>query len=79
MKENKKISVTFSIPVELNTMLHSMIDRRKLSLFVAQALEQALQEKREALKKAYVQAYKDSDRIQTIKEWEALEGEGGND
>ncbi|MBA3752276.1 hypothetical protein H0X06_05830 [Candidatus Dependentiae bacterium] len=73
MKQDKKISVTFSIPVELNTMLHSMIDRRKLSHFVAQALEQALQEKKEALKEAYLQASKDPDRLNTIKEWKSLE------
>ncbi len=79
MKQDKKISVTFSIPVELNTMLHSMIDRRKLSHFVAQALEQALQEKKEALKEAYLQASKDPDRIQTIKEWKVLEEEGWNE
>ena len=67
---DKKISVTFSIPVELNNMLHSMIDRRKLSRFVAQALEHVLKEKKQALKEAYMQASKDTDRLKTIKEWE---------
>ena len=76
MKENKKISVIFSIPVDLNNLLHSMVDRRKLSYFVAQALEQALKEKKNALNKAYFEASKDSDRLETIKEWEILEGEG---
>lgn len=79
MKPDKKISVTFSIPVELNNMLHTMIDRRKLSSFVAQALEQALREKKDALKEAYLQASKDPDRLQTIKEWETLEGESWDD
>ncbi len=60
----KKIKVTFSISVELNNMLHSMIDERKLSCFVAQVLERAL------LKKAYLEANKDPDRLKTIKEWE---------
>ncbi len=76
---DKKISVTFSIPVELNNMLHSMIDRRKLSRFVAQALEHALSEQKQALKEAYLQASKDPDRLRTIKEWEELEGEGWNE
>jgi hypothetical protein len=76
---DKKISVTFSIPVELNNILHSMIDRRKLSSFVAQALEHALNEKKQALKEAYMQASKDPDRLKTIKEWEVLEREGWND
>ena len=79
MKQDKKVSVTFSIPAELNNMLHSMIDRRKLSHFVTQALQQALQEKKEALKEAYLQASKDPDRLRTIKEWEVIDGEGWND
>jgi len=76
---DKKISVTFSIPVELNNMLHSMIDRRKLSHFVAQALNHALIEKKQILKEAYIQASKDPDRLKTIKEWEVLDGESWND
>lgn len=44
----KKVNVVFSIPVELNDSLHSMIDRRKLSGFVVQALEYALNEKKTA-------------------------------
>ena len=76
---DKKISVTFSIPVELNNMLHLMIDRRKLSRFVAQALEYALNEKKQALKEAYMQASKDSDRLKVIKEWEVLDEKDWND
>jgi hypothetical protein len=72
LKSDKKISVTFSIPVELNNVLHSMIDRKKLSHFVAQALEYALNEKRQVLKEAYIQANKDPDRLKTIKEWEDI-------
>lgn len=73
---DKKISVTFSIPSELNNMLHSMVDRRKLSQFVAKALEQALNEKKQILKEAYRDASKDEDRLKTIKEWEFLDIEG---
>lgn len=76
---NKKISVTFSIPVELNNMLHSAVDRRKLSHFVAQALEHALKEKKQVLKDAYMQASKDTDRLKVIKEWEVLDGEDWHD
>jgi len=76
---DKKITVTFSIPVELNNMLHSMIDRRKLSRFVVQALEHALNEKKQLLKEAYMQASKDADRIKIIKEWEVLDREGWHD
>lgn len=76
---DKKINVTFSIPIEINNMLHSMVDRRKLSHFVAQALKQALSEKKQTLKEAYKEASKDPDRLRTIKEWEVLDGEDWND
>ena len=75
----KKVSVTFSIPIELNNMLHSMVDRRKLSLFVAQALEHALKEKKQTLKEEYIQASKDPHRLKTIEDWEVLDGEDWND
>jgi hypothetical protein len=73
---NKKISVTFSIPVDLNNVLHSVVDRRKLSHFVTEALEHALKEKKNALKQAYIQASKDKDRLKTIAEWQVLDQEG---
>jgi hypothetical protein len=76
---DKKISVTFSIPVELNNLLHSTVDRRKLSKFVAEALGQALKEKKQALKEAYIEANKDPDRLRTIKEWEVLDVEDWDD
>ena len=75
----KKIKVTFSIPVELNNLLHLMVDRRKLSHFVAQVLKQALSEKKQTLKEAYKEASKDPDRLRIIKEWEVLDGEGWDD
>lgn len=78
-RTNEMTNVTFSIPAELNNLLHSMVERRGLSRFVAQALENALSEKKNALKEAYAQANKDPDRLKTINEWEALEGEGWHD
>jgi len=42
-------------------------------IFVTQALEHALKEKKQALKEAYIQANKDTDRLKTIKEWQILD------
>ena len=71
----KKINVTFSIPVETNELLHSLVGRKKLSAFVANALDRALEEKMHNLKQAYAKAENDPNRLKTIKEWKALDTE----
>lgn len=75
----KKVNVTFSIPVETQQLLYSLIERRKVSAFVVEALNKALEEKTEILKKAYADAEKDPDRQETINDWKALEGEEWDD
>lgn len=72
----KKINVTFTIPLETNKLLHSIIGRRKISSFVTQALNNALKEELEALKEAYAQAEQDPDRREIIKDWDAIDIEG---
>lgn len=75
-KREKRIHVTFSIPIEVNTLLHSVVEKRGLSHFVTRALENALEEEQKSLKAAYAAANKDPDRKKTIVEWSALETEG---
>lgn len=75
-KASKKVHVTFSIPEELNSLLHSVVEKRGLSEFATKALEKALKEERDALKKAYAAANEDPDRKQTIDDWRALDLEG---
>ncbi len=78
MKEQtymKKINVTFSIPPETHKLLQSLIERRKMSMFVEQAIYHALQKKLERLKLAYTEAEKDPDRTKTIQEWSSLDTE----
>lgn len=72
----KKVNVTFSIPVEVNELLHTLVGRKKLSAFVSSTLQKALEDKANALKKAYAMAEKDPDRLKTINEWQALDVEG---
>ncbi len=69
----KKVNVTFSIPSDTHKLLHSLVGQRKMSLFVTQAINDALQEKTELLKKAYAQAENDPDRNETISDWSALD------
>ncbi len=72
----KKVNVTFSIPIETQQLLQSLIGRRKMSSFVAKALDKALLEKIEVLKKAYIEAEKDPSRKEIIKDWMHAEIEG---
>lgn len=71
----KKINVTFSISTETNELLHKLVGRKKLSAFVSSVLHKALEEKANALKKAYAEAEKDQDRIKAINDWKPLDME----
>ena len=71
----KKVTVTFSIPEELNDHLHSVVEKRGLSKFVSAAIEQALKEEEETLKKAYLEAEKESSRQEVVDDWAQLDGE----
>ncbi len=75
-KPEKKIHVTFSIPEEVNSMLHTVVEKRGLSEFVTKALRKALAEERDSLRKAYAAANEDPDRNDVINDWSALDTEG---
>lgn len=75
----KKINITISIPEEIYQLLYTLVERRKIGIFVASALEKALEDKMENLKKEYIEAENDPDRQETINDWKALEGEDWND
>ncbi len=72
----KKVHVTFSIPVEINNLLHAVVEKRGLSDFAAKALQKALDEERQSLKDAYAAANNDPDRKSILSDWEALDSEG---
>lgn len=69
----KKINVTFSIPVETHQQLRSIVGQRKMSSFVVQAINKALEQQKGILKQAYVEAENDPDRKKTIQEWQDLD------
>lgn len=68
----KKVNVTFSIPEDTHRMLQSFVGQRKMSSYVTKLINKALKEKEEELKKAYIMAQKDPDRIEVIKDWMQL-------
>jgi hypothetical protein len=72
----KKVNVTFSIPIETQQLLQSLVGRRKMSSFVAMALDKALIEKIEVLKNAYIEAEKDPSRKEIINDWSSIDFEG---
>ncbi len=71
----KTINVTFSIPENINILLHSFVERRGLSKFVSKAIEKALEEERNKLKAAFKEAENDPDLKETMADWAALDGE----
>ncbi len=71
----KNINVTFSIPEEVNSLLHTHVRKRELSKFVTSAIKKALEEEQSKLKAAYMAADKDPDRREVIEDWSSLESE----
>lgn len=74
----KTINVTFSIPENINKRLHSSVEKRGLSKFVAKAIEDALEEEKNDLKAAYKAAENDVDLKNAIDDWAILDGEDWN-
>ncbi len=72
----KKINVTFSIPEETNERLHVLIGRKKLSAFVTETLNKALENKMADLKKAYAEAANDPGQREVAEDWKITEAEG---
>lgn len=69
-------NITISIPDDLILSLHSQISKRGISQFISKAIRKALKEKEveeeRVLDAAYEAANKDLDRLETIKDWDAL-------
>jgi F0F1-type ATP synthase membrane subunit b/b' len=75
MRNRKNINVTFSIPENINMLLHSFVEKRGLSKFVTKAIEKALEEERNNLKAAFKDAENDPDLKETMADWAALDGD----
>lgn len=73
----KNVPVTFSLPLDLNRKLHSHVKKMELSKFVSLAIEEKLDEERKKfelqLEAEYEAASKDPERLEMIKDWDAIE------
>ncbi len=74
----KTVNVTFSIPENVNVLLHTFVEKRGLSKFVTKAIESALEKEKNMLKTAFREAENDPDVKETIADWAALDGEDWN-
>src|ERR1700722_19366576 len=70
-------NLTFSIPEDLKAHLHVHVSKRGVSRFITSAIRKALEDeelKREQeLDAAYEAANQDSDRLETIRDWDTLD------
>ena len=70
----KTVNVTFSIPENINILLHSFVEKRGLSKFVTRAIEKALDEEKSNLKAAFRAAENDPELKEVMDDWAALDG-----
>lgn len=71
----KTVNVTYSIPEYINILLHTFVEKRQLSKFVAKAIEKALEEEKNTLKAAFKEADSEAKNDPELKDWIALDGE----
>jgi hypothetical protein len=66
-------NLTFSIPEDLKTILLAHVNKRGMSRFISAAIRKALEEeelqRERELDAAYQAANKDSDRLETLRDW----------
>lgn len=75
----KKTIITVSLPEETKKLLKVLVSPRKRSAFIAEAINEALDEKRNALRAAYREAQDDPGRKEVIEDWSVLDGEDWED
>jgi hypothetical protein len=68
-------AVTFTIPEQLDTLLHARVKRGRMSQYVTQALWKALEEDENALLKEFLDADKDAGNLEAKADFSGLEGE----
>lgn len=78
MKQQYK-NQTFSLPIEVTIELHSLVKRREMSRFVADAIRKELEAKKLALRSAYISANKDPGQIEATDEWQGTLADGVNE
>lgn len=67
--------VTYTIPEQLDAVLHAKIGRGQMSKFVTQALWEALKRDEDALLMEFLEADKDPGNIEVKQSFSEIEGE----
>jgi len=67
---------TFSLPVTVSRDLHFLVKTRERSHFVADAISEKLEAKKQELRDAYIAMNKDHGQIEAMKEWENTLADG---
>lgn len=67
--------VTYTIPEQLDIILHAKIGRGRISKFVTQALWEALKRDEDALLMQFLEADKDPGNIEVKESFSGIEGE----
>lgn len=66
--------VTYTIPEQLDAILHAKVGRGKMSKFVTQALWDALKKEEEAILMEFLEADKDTGNIEVKQSFSEIEG-----
>lgn len=67
---------TFSLPTAVSKDLNFLIKSRERSHFVADAISEKLEKKKQELRDAYISMNKDPGQIEAIGEWENTMADG---
>ncbi len=67
--------VTYTIPEQLDAILHAKVGRGHMSKFVTQALWEALRKEEESLLMEFLEADKDRGNIEVRKSFSGIEGD----
>lgn len=70
-----KKPVTYTIPAQLDAILHAKIGRGRMSKFVTQALWEALKREEETLLMEFLAADKDAGNVEVKQNFSPIEGE----
>jgi len=79
MEKQQYKNQTFSLPVTISKDLKFLVKTRERSHFVADAISEKLEAKKQELREAYISMNKDSGQIEAMKEWENTLADGIDD
>lgn len=76
MEKQKYKNQTFSLPISVSMELQFLVKTRERSHFVADAITEKLETKKQELRDAYTAMNKDPGQIEAMKDWEGALADG---